>query len=99
MDIYFCLSDPYSPSQVSHFVISAQELCRAVKDINSPPPQPEDPEWFLDPTSQKDTDISVELIDGVFHQLSINNALVAITADYPGILATSQVTETEVPIL
>ena len=57
MDIYFCLSDPYSHSQVSHFVISAQELCRAVKDINILPPQPEDPERFLDPTSQEDPDI------------------------------------------
>ena len=80
-------------------MISAQELRRAVKDINSPPPQPEDLERFLDPTSPEDPDISVELIDGVFRQLSIDNALVAITADYPGILPALQVTETEVPIL
>ena len=80
-------------------MISAQELRRAVKDINSPPPQPEDLERLLDLTSQEDPDISVELIDGVFHQLSIDNALVAITADYPGILPASQVTETEVPTL
>ena len=80
-------------------MISAQELRRAVKDINSPPQQPQDPEWFLDPASQEDPDISVELIDGVFHQLSIDNALVAITADYPGILPASQVTKNEVPIL
>ena len=80
-------------------MISAQELRRAVKDITNPPPQPEDPERSLDPASQEDPDISVELIDGVFHQLSIDNALVAITADYPGILPSSQVTETEVPIL
>ena len=78
-----------SHSQVSHFVISVQELCWAVKDISSPPPQPEDPERFLDPTSQEDPDISVELIDGVFHQLSIDNALVAITSGYPGILPAS----------
>ena len=37
----------------------------------------------------------MELIDGVFHQLSKDNALVAITADYPGLLPASQVTETE----
>ena len=80
-------------------MISAQELRQAIKDINNPPPQPEDPEWFLDPTSQEDLDISVELIDGVFHQLSIDNALVAITADYPRILPASQVTESKVPIL
>ena len=80
-------------------MISAQELRQAVKDITSPPPQPEDLGRFLDPTSQEDPDISVELIDGVFHQLSIDNALVAITADYPGILPASQVTETEAPVL
>ena len=38
----------------------------------------------------------VELIDGVFHQLSIDNALVAITADYPGLSLASQVSTTEV---
>ena len=80
-------------------MILVQELHQAVKDINSPPPQPEDPERFLDPTSLEDPDILVELIDGVFHQLSIDNALVAITADYPGILPASQVIEIKVPIL
>ena len=73
-----------------------QELRRAVKEINSPPPQPEDPG---DLASQEDPDLSVELIDGVFHQLRKDNALVAITADYPGLLPASQVTETEVPAL
>ena len=38
----------------------------------------------------------MELIDGVFHQLSMDNALVAITADYPGLFLASQVTTTEV---
>ena len=80
-------------------MISTQEIRRDVAGIESPAPQPEDPEWFLDPTSQEDLDISVELIDGVFPQLSIDNALVAITADYPGILPASQVTESEVTIL
>ena len=79
-------------------MISTQELRQAVKDINSPPPQPEDPEQFLDPASQEDPDILVELIDGVFHQLSIDNALVAIMADYPGILPASQVSETKAPV-
>ena len=37
----------------------------------------------------------MELIDGVFHQLSKDNALVAITADYPGLIPASQVTEIE----
>ena len=76
-----------------------QELRRAVKEISSPPPQPEDPGRSLDPASQDDPDISVELIDGVFHQLSKDNALVAITADYPGLLPASQVTEIKVPAL
>ena len=76
-----------------------QELRQAVREINNPPPQPEDPERPLDPASQEDPDISVELIDGVFYQLSNDNALVAITADYAGLLPASQVTETEVPAL
>ena len=95
----FRTSDPYSHGYIFHFVSSTQELRQAVKDINSPPPQPEDLERFLDPASQEDPDILVELIDGVFHQLSIDNALVAITADYPGILPASEVTETEAPVL
>ena len=41
-----------------------------MKEINNPPPQPEDPERSLDPDSQEDPDLCVELIDGVFHQLS-----------------------------
>ena len=40
----------------------------------------------------------MELIDGVFHQLSEDNALVAITADYPGLILMPQVTEIEVPV-
>ena len=76
-----------------------QEPRQAVREINNPPPQPEDPGRSLNPTSQEDSDISVELIDGVFYQLSNDNALVVITADYPGLLLASQVTETEVPVL
>ena len=68
-----------------------------MKEINSPPPQPEDPGRSLDPASQEDPDISVELIDGVFYQSSNDNVLVAITDDYPGLVPASQVTETEVP--
>ncbi|KAF7065043.1 hypothetical protein CFC21_071220 [Triticum aestivum] len=66
------------------------ELRKAVKEISGPPPQPEDPERSLDPASKEDPDISVELIDRVFYQLSSNEALVAITADYPGLLPASQ---------
>ena len=73
-----------------------QELRQEVKDIRSRPPQPEDPERSHYPDSEEDPDISVELIDGVFHQLSKDNTLVAITADYLGLIPASQVTETEV---
>ena len=77
-------------------MISTQELRRDVEGIESPTPQPEDPGRSLDPASEEDPDITVELIDGVFHQLSIDNALVAITADYPGLSPASQVSTTEV---
>ncbi|XBJ23637.1 hypothetical protein VPH35_001728 [Triticum aestivum] len=66
------------------------KLRKAVREINSPPPQPEDPARSLDPASQEDPDISVELIARVFYQLSSDNALVAITDDYPGLLPASQ---------
>ena len=75
---------------------STQELRRDVEGIESPTPQPEDPGRSLDPASGEDPDIMVELIDGVFHQLSIDNGLVAITADYPGLSPASQVSTTEV---
>ena len=77
-------------------MISTQELRRYVEGIESPTPQPEDPGRSLDPAFEEDPDIMVELIDGVFHQLSIDNALVAITADYPGLSPASQVSTTEV---
>ena len=75
---------------------SAQDLRRTVEDMVSPAPQPEDPERSLDLASEEDPNIEVELTDGVFHHLSIDNALVAITADYPGLCPASQVTATEV---
>ena len=77
-------------------MISMQELRPDVEGIESPTPQHEDPGRSLDPASEEDPDIKVELIDGVFHQLSMDNALVAITADYPGLIPASQVTTTEV---
>ena len=78
-------------------MISTQELRRDVEGIESPTPQPEDPGRSLDPASEEDPDIKVELIDRVFHQLSMDNALVAITADYPGLCPASPVSTTEVP--
>ena len=77
-------------------MILTQELHRDVEDIHSPAPQPEDPGRSLDPASEEDPDIKVELIDGVFYQLSMDNALVAITADYPGLSLASQVIMTGV---
>ena len=77
-------------------MILTQELRRDVEGIKSPAPQPEDPERSLDPASEEDPDLAVELIDGVFHQLSIDNALVAIMADYPGLFPASELTMTEV---
>ena len=67
-----------------------------MEGIQSLTPQPEYPERSLDPASEEDPDIKVELIDGVFHQLSMDDALVAITANYPGLIPASQVTTTEV---
>ena len=69
-----------------------------MEGIQSLTPQPEDLGRSLDPASEEDPDIKVELIDGVFHQLSMDNALVAITADYPGLFPASQVIMTEVLI-
>ena len=77
-------------------MISTQELRWDVEGIHSPAPQPEDPRRTLDPASEEDPDIKVELIDGVFHQLSMDNALVAITTDYPSLSPASQVSTTEV---
>ena len=71
-------------------MVSTQELRRDVEGIKSPTPQPEDPGRSLDPASKEDPDIKVELIDGVFHQLSMDNALLAITADYPGLSPASR---------
>ena len=68
---------------MSHFVISTQELRRDVEGIHSPTPQPEDPGRSLDPASGEDPDIEVELIDRVFHQLSMNNALVPLRLTTP----------------
>ena len=54
------------------------------------------PGTSLDPDSQEDPDLCVDLIDGVFHQLSKDNTLVT---DYPRLFPASKVTETEVPVL
>ena len=66
-----------------------------MKEFNSPSAQPEDPGRALDPGLEEDPDISVELVDGTFYQASCDGALVAITADYPGLLPASCVSKVE----
>ena len=68
-------------------------------EIHNPSPQPEDPNRALDPGLEEDPDIFVELIDRMFYQLSCDGALVAITADYPGLLPSSCVSQAENSIL
>ena len=68
-----------------------------MREVHSPPPQPDDPERALDPGLEEDPDTFVELIDRTFYQLSCDGALVAIIADYPGLLPASHVSKTGVP--
>ena len=69
---------------------------RATREVHSPSPQPEDPDRALDPGLEEDPDTYVELIDRNFYQLSCDGALVAIIADYPGLLLASHVSKTGV---
>ena len=68
-----------------------------MREIHIPSPQPEDPDLALVPGLEEDPAIFVELIDMTFYQLSYDGALVAITADYPGLLPASHVSKTGVP--
>ena len=61
------------------------------------PVSPEDLDRALDPGLEEDPDIFVELIDRTFYQLSCDDAMVAIIADYPGLLPASQVRENRSP--
>ena len=67
-----------------------------MREVHSPSLQPEDPDRALDPGLEEDPDIFVELVDRTFYQLSCDGALVAIIADYPGLLPASQVSKTGV---
>ena len=69
-----------------------------MREVHSPSPQPEDPDRALDSGLEEDPDIFVELINRTFYQLSCDGALVAIIADYPGLLPASHVSKTGVPI-
>ena len=68
-----------------------------MREVHSPPPQPEDPDRALDPGLKEDPDIFVELIDRTFYQLSCDDAMVAIIADYPGVLPASHVRKNRSP--
>ena len=68
-----------------------------MKEFNIPSPQPEDPGRALDPGLEEDPDISVEFVDGIFYQASSGGSLVAIIADYPGLLHMSHVSNVGVP--
>ena len=68
-----------------------------MREVHSPSPQPEDPDRALDPGLEEDLDVFVELVDRMFYQLSYDGALVAIIADYPGLLPASHVSKTGVP--
>ena len=65
-----------------------------MSEIHNPSPQPKDPDRALDPGLQEDPDISVELVDGTFYLASCEGTLVAIIADYTGLLPASNVSKT-----
>ena len=74
IDITSSIVSPFPTSLIVAFFakiicldISEQELRRAVKGIFSPSPQPEDPGRALDLGLKEDPDITVELVNGVFH--------------------------------
>ena len=66
-----------------------------MREVHSPSPQPEDPDRALDPGLKEDPDIFVERYIRTFYQLSYDGALVAIIADYPGLLPVSHVSKTD----
>ena len=90
----------FTPVLPAFFIIniylanSYQELRKAMKEVHSPSPQLEDPDRALDPGLEEDPDIFVELVDRTFYQLSCDGALVAIIADYPGLLPVLHVSKT-----
>ena len=66
-----------------------------MREVHNPSPQLEDPYRALDPGLEEDPDIFVELVDMTFYQASCDGALVAIVADYPGLLPASHVNKAE----
>ena len=80
-----------------YLAISYQELRKAVREVNNPSPQPEDPDRALGPGLEEDPVIFVELIDKQLYQLSCDDAMVAITADCPRLLPASHIRKTKNP--
>ena len=68
-----------------------------MREVRSPSPQPEDPNRALDPGLKEDPDTFLELVDRTFYQSSCDGVLVAIVADYPGLLPVSHVSKARVP--
>ena len=69
-----------------------------MREVHNPSPELEDPDRALNPGPGEDPDVFVELVDRTFYQVSRDGALVAIIADYPGLLPASHVSKTGVPI-
>ena len=69
-----------------------------MREVYNTSPQPEDPDRALDPGLEEDPDIFAELVDRTFYQLSCDGAVVAIIADYPGLLPALHVSKIGVPI-
>ena len=67
-----------------------------MREVHSLCPQLEDHNWALNPGLEEDPDIFVELVDRMFYQASCDGTLVAIIADYPGLLPASCVRKTRV---
>ena len=86
-------------AKVTCLNISKKELRRAIEGISSPSPQAKDPERALDQGLEEDPDAAVDLVDGIFYRASRDGASVAITADYPGLLPSSRVSQDEDSIL
>ena len=68
-----------------------------MKEVHGPSPQSENTDRALDPGLEEDSDTFVELTDRTFYQLSCDDAMVAIIADYPRLLPASHVSKSRVP--
>ena len=64
-----------------------------MEGFNNPSSQREDPGRALDPGLEEDPDISVEFVNGTFYQEGCDGSLVAIIADYPGLIPVSHVSK------